>query len=42
MELVEFYPDSVGNGNQNRHETYQCPLYSRELLMMGKQVARNM
>jgi hypothetical protein len=24
------------------HETYQCRLYSRELLMMGREDARNM
>ena len=27
---------------KNLHETYQCRMYSRELLMMGKEVARNM
>jgi len=26
----------------NLHETYQCRMYSRELLMMGKEDARNM
>jgi hypothetical protein len=29
------------NGHQNLHETYQSRMYSRELLMMGKEVARN-
>jgi len=24
------------------HETYQCRMYSRELLMMGREDARNM
>jgi len=28
--------------NKNLHETYQCRMYSRELLMMGREVARNM
>jgi hypothetical protein len=32
----------LGNGNQNLHETYQCRKYRRTLLMMGKEVARNM
>jgi hypothetical protein len=32
----------LGGGHQNLHETYQCRMYSRELLMMGKEDARNM
>jgi hypothetical protein len=28
--------------NQNLHETYQCRMYSRELLTMGRGDARNM
>jgi hypothetical protein len=32
----------LGNGHQNLHETYQCRMYSRELLMMGREDARNM
>jgi hypothetical protein len=32
----------LGSGHQNLHETYQCRMYSRKLLMMGKEVARNM
>ena len=27
---------------KNLHEIYQCCLYSRELLMMGREDARNM
>jgi len=27
---------------KNLHETYQCRMYSRKLLMMGKGDARNM
>ena len=31
-----------GSGHQNLHETCQCRMYSRELLMMGREDARNM
>jgi hypothetical protein len=31
----------LGNGHQNLHETCQCRMYSGELLMMGKEDARN-
>jgi hypothetical protein len=27
---------------KNRHETYHCQMYSRKLLMMGREDARNM
>jgi hypothetical protein len=27
---------------KNLHETYQCRMYSRELLMMGRNDAQNM
>jgi hypothetical protein len=27
---------------RNPHETYQCPMYSRKLLMMSREDARNM
>jgi hypothetical protein len=27
---------------KNLHETYQCRIYSRELLMMGREDAQNM
>ena len=27
---------------RNLHENYQCQMYSRELLMMGREDARNM
>jgi hypothetical protein len=30
-----------GRGHQNLHETYQCRMYIRKLLMMGKEDARN-
>jgi len=32
----------LGSGPQNLHETYQCRMYSRKLLMMGREDARNM
>ena len=32
----------LGNGHQNLHETYQYRMYSRELVMMGREDARNM
>jgi hypothetical protein len=38
----EFHPDSAWKRSSNQHETYQWRIYSRELLMMGKEVPRNM
>jgi hypothetical protein len=32
----------LGSGHQNLHETYQCRMYSRKLLMMGREDVRNM
>ena len=32
----------LGSVRQNLHETYQCRMYSRKLLMMGGEDARNM
>jgi len=32
----------LGRCHQNLHETYQCRMYSRKLLMMGTEDARNM
>jgi len=32
----------LGGGHQNLNETYQCRMYSRKLLMMGREDARNM
>jgi hypothetical protein len=31
----------LGRCHHNLYETYQCRMYSRELLMMGKEDARN-
>jgi hypothetical protein len=32
----------LGSGHHNLHETYQCRMYSRKLLRMGREDARNM
>jgi len=32
----------LGSGHQNLHETYECRMYNRKLLMMGREDARNM
>jgi hypothetical protein len=32
----------LGSGHQNLHETYQYRMYSRKLLMMGREDAQNM
>ena len=32
----------LGSGHQNIHETYQCRIYSRKLLMMGREGTRYM
>jgi hypothetical protein len=32
----------LGNRHRNLYETYQCRMYSRELLMMGREVSRIM
>jgi len=32
----------LGGGYQKLHETYECRMDSRKLLMMDKEVARNM
>jgi len=32
----------LGSGHQNLHETYQCRMYSRELLTMDREDVRNM
>jgi hypothetical protein len=39
-KLVE--PDSAWKRSSNLHETYQYRMYNRELLMMGREDARNM
>jgi len=41
MELP-FHPDAAWKRSSNLHETYQCLMYSRKLLMMGREDARNM
>jgi hypothetical protein len=37
-----FHPDCLEAVIRNLHETYQCRMYSRKLLMMGREDARNM
>ena len=32
----------LGSAHQNLHETYQCRMYGRKLLIMGIEDARNM
>jgi hypothetical protein len=39
---LQFFPDCLEAVTKNLHETYQCRMYSRELLMMGREDARNM
>ena len=38
-DLVEHL---LGSGHQNLHETYQCRMWSRKFLIMGRENARNM
>ena len=38
----QFQPDCLEAVIKNLHETYQCRMYSRKLLMMGREDARNM
>jgi len=39
---LQFHPDSAWKRSSNLHETYQCRMYSRKLLMMGREDARKM
>jgi len=41
---TEFHHDSAWKRSfkKNLHETYQCRMYSKELLMMGRENVRNM
>jgi hypothetical protein len=41
MEL-QFHPDCLDVVMKNLHETYQCLIYNRKLLMMGREDVRNM
>ena len=42
LEVVQFHSDCLEAVIKNLHETYQCRMYSRKLLMMGREDARNM
>jgi len=39
---TQFHSDCLETVIKNLHETYQCRMYSRKLLMMGREGARNM
>jgi len=39
---VTMTASKLGSGHHNLHETYQCRMYSRRHLTMGKEAARNM
>jgi len=39
---LQFHPDCLEAVIKNQHETYQCRMYSRKLLLMGREDARNM
>ena len=39
--LMTVSKQSQDGTHQNLHETYQCRIYSRELLMMGREDARD-
>jgi len=39
---TEYHPDSAWKRPSNLHETYSRRIYSRKLLMMGIEDARNM
>jgi hypothetical protein len=38
---LQFHPDSLEAIIRNMLETYQCGMYSRKLLMMGREDDRN-
>jgi len=43
--IIQFYSvilTLLGSGHQNLHETYQCRMYSRKVLMVDREDARNM
>ena len=42
LYIRQFHPDSAWKQSSNLQETYQCRMYSRKLLMMGREDARNM
>jgi hypothetical protein len=39
---MQVFDDRFQTVTKNLHETYQCRTYSRKLLMMGREDARNM
>jgi len=42
MQVLDDRFQAVRNVIRNLHETYQCQMYSRKLLMIGREDARNM
>jgi hypothetical protein len=40
--IAQFHRACLEAVIKNLHETYQCRMYSRKLLMMGREDARNM
>ena len=42
VSFMQVFDDRFQAVIKKLHETYQCRMYSRELLMMSKEVARNM
>jgi len=42
QEGTSFILTLLGSDLQNLHETYQCRMYSRKLLMIGREDTRNM
>jgi hypothetical protein len=42
MQLLRSILTLLGSGHHNLHETYQCRMYSRKLLMMDRKNAGNM
>jgi hypothetical protein len=39
---LQFHPDCLEEVIRNLRETYECRMYSRKLLTMGREDARNM
>jgi len=42
VSFMEFHPDSAWEWSSNLHETYQCRMYSRKILKMGREDTGNM
>jgi hypothetical protein len=42
VSFMQVFDDRFQTDIKNLHKTYQCRMYSRKLLMMGREDARNM